>query len=275
MKPEDYPPQEPFGDLAKANHEVVTARSAGIEGEDVQYGTDPYQSVGVHRAENPNGDVFMFIHGGGWTSGYKEWTSFMAPVLNAAGVTFVTIGYRLAPRHLYPDGVNDCAGAVAWAFQNILEYGGDPGRLFIGGHSAGGHYSSWLAVRRDWRTGLDLPDAVIRGCLPVSGVYDFTGGGGMKVRPRFLGEEATGVEADASTIHNIQGTPPPFLMAWGSEDFPHLITQAGQMQAKLEAAGGEVQSMELPGCDHLGASYACGDEGGQWITAASDWMRRH
>jgi len=273
MKPEDYPTQEAFGDLAKANHEVVMARAAGIQGEDFQYGEDPYQSVGLHRAADPNGDVFMFIHGGGWTAGYKEWTSFMAPVVNALGITYVTVGYRLAPMHLYPSGVEDCAAAVAWAYRHISAHGGNPERIFIGGHSAGGHYASWLAVRRDWQARVGLDEDVIRGCLPVSGVYDFTGGGGMKVRPRFLGKKGSGAETSASSIHNIQGTPPPFFMSWGSEDFPHLITQAETMQTALEAAGGDITSMELLGCDHLGASYACGDEGGAWITKAREWIQ--
>ena len=48
--------------------------------------------------------MLLFWHGGGWTSGYKEWMGFMAPALNAAGVTFVSAGYRLAPEHVFPAG---------------------------------------------------------------------------------------------------------------------------------------------------------------------------
>ena len=275
MKAEDYPPQEPFGDLAKSAHAILTERAAGVDAKDFNYGADPYQSVAVCPAEQPNGDVVLMIHGGGWVNGYKEWMNFMAPALNAADITFVSIGYRLAPQHMFPTAVEDCMDGLAWTHQSIAEHGGDPSRLFLGGHSAGGHHSSLMAVRRDWQASRGLPEDVVRGCLPVSGVYKFGDNSGMKMRPRFLGPEDSGNERPASSMDNIAGTPPPFFIAYGENDFPHLKVQAVDMQTALAAAGGEVDSMELPDCDHLEASYACGDVGGAWVTKAIAWMGAH
>ena len=129
MRPEDYPPQEPFSAFAQPYAAEVTARGARVApAAEVRYGDDPYQSIAIHAAPSPNGSVLAFVHGGGWTSGYKENMNFMAPAFNAAGITFCSIGYRLAPQHLFPAGLDDVADAVAWIHAHIAEYGGDPAR---------------------------------------------------------------------------------------------------------------------------------------------------
>jgi len=263
MQPKDYPPQDALAEFAQPYAAEVMKRADGLAAEDVLYGDDPYQSVGIHKPLHPNGAVFAFIHGGGWTNGYKEWNDFMAPAFTGQGVTFVSIGYRLAPMHLFPAGLEDCASAMAWIYKNIADYGGDAQRIYLGGHSAGGHYASLLAVKKDWQVALDVPQGFIHGCVPVSGVYRFGDGSGLSTRPRFLGEEGSGQTGPASSIKHINGATCPFLMAHGDNDFPHLITQAEEMEAALKATGGSVERVTLPGSDHFGAHYASGETGGE------------
>ena len=264
-----YPEQEEFSEIGAKYHVRVQELGAGITGESFAYGDDPYQEVAVFAASDPNGTVVAFMHGGGWTNGYKEWMAFMAPPLTAAGITFVSIGYRVAPAATWPAGVEDAAAGIAWVYKNIATHGGDPDRIFVGGHSAGGHQAAWLAVRSDWQDAAGVPPNVIRGALPVSGVYDFTEGNGIPARPRFLGEE-TGNTNDASPIHTMTNTP-PFLIAWGDRDFPHLIVQAKDMAQALRDAGGAVETISLSDCDHLGASYACGISEGAWVVSLVGW----
>ncbi len=268
-----YPPQEPFSEIGEKYNAEVQKMSAGIDGECFAYGQDPYQEVAVFPAANPNSNVLAFMHGGGWVNGYKEWPAFMAPALNGAGITFVSIGYRLAPTHKWPTGLMDAATAVKWIYENIADHGGDPQRLFISGHSAGGHYASWLAVRSDWQDKVGVPDDVIRGALPVSGVYDFTPGNGMAIRPRFLDEDGAD-DMDASPLFTIARTT-PFFMTWGDNDIPHLIPQAEQMADALRAANVDVTTLVLAGCDHLEASYECGKADGRWLPDAAAWMASH
>jgi acetyl esterase/lipase len=272
MRPEDYPPQEPLSPAGQTYAEEVLRRGAGVSGIEVSVGADPYQSLTVYRSPLPTGLVLVFLHGGGWTSGYKEWMAFMAPPLVAAGVTFVSAGYRLAPAHVFPTGYRDVIIALAWVHEHIATFGGRPNQIFLGGHSAGGHYAALLAVRRDWKTA-GLPQNAVRGCLPVSGVYDFTEGSGLSIRPRFLGPKDN--ERRASPRHQIAGRPPPFLIAYGEKDFPHLVRQAEEMKAALERAGGTVESLVLPACDHFSASYAVGDAAGPWVPRALTFMARH
>ena len=108
MKPEDYPPQEPVPEFAREYNKYLLQRAAELGGAEDNFGPDPYQSVLWFPAPAPDGNVFIMIHGGGWTSGYKEWMAFMAPVFNQAGIGFVSIGYRLAPTHVFPAGLDDC-----------------------------------------------------------------------------------------------------------------------------------------------------------------------
>ena len=232
----------------------------------------PIRSLAVFRAPAPNGTLLAFMHGGGWTNGYKEWMAFMAPAFTAAGVTFATIGYRLAPAHLFPAGVDDAVTALAWLHNNAATFDCDPARIFLGGHSAGGHYAALLAVRRDWQASAGLARDVIRGCLPISGVYDFGPQSGLSARPRFLG--AAGNEQRASPIDRIENKPPPFLIAHGDEDFPHLMKQAERMEAALLAAGGDAERVVLKGCNHFTASYAGGEADGPWVPRALGWMER-
>lgn len=274
MRVEDYPPQEPFTEIGAQYHAEVLRRGAGITGRELSYGEDPYQSLAVFPAARPNGDVLVFMHGGGWTSGYKEWMAFMAPALNQAGVTFVSLGFRLAPATVFPQSYDDVLDGFAAVHRSVSDHGGDPGRLFVGGHSAGGHYAALMALRNDWQVLRDLPSDVVRGCLPISATYYFGRGSGLAMRPRFLGAGGSDVETAASPMRFVRPTAPPFLLAHGDGDFQHLSRQAREFEAALKAAGVAVERVELPNCNHLSASYVSGDPDGPWVSRATTWMRQ-
>lgn len=274
MKPEDYPAQEPFSPIGERYHEEVLRRGGAIVGQEAAVGEDPYQSVAVYRADNPAGPVLCLIHGGGWTNGYKEWMAFMAPALTAKGVTVVSFGYRLAPTHTHPAQFEDCADAVAWTWRHIAEYGGDPEQIHVAGHSAGGHLSALLALRTDWQAQRGLPADVVKSALPISGTYLFGDSSGLSMRPRFLGDPSQGNEEPASPMTHIRRGAPPFLVAFGTADFPHLVQQARAFIDGLIAAGVAAEALELDGCDHLGASYASGEPDGAWVRAALALMRK-
>jgi arylformamidase len=260
MKLADYPPQEPLSEAGQAYSAECWRRSDGIPCREVAFGPSPYQRLSVFAVEKPAGPVLLFWHGGGWTSGYKEWMGFMAPAFNAADVTFVSAGYRLAPEHMFPAGLDDCISAVTWVSENL------EGPLFIGGHSAGGHYAALIAAR----AGGEL----VRGCLPLSGVYELGEGSGLSARPRFLGPPDPANDQLASPRFQLQAPLPPFLVAHGSKDFPHLIGQAQRFVDAVHRASGEAERLELPERTHFTASYAGGEADGPWVPAAVTFMQR-
>jgi arylformamidase len=270
-----YPPQEPLSEAGTKYAAECLRRGAGLACVEASYGIDPYQTLSIFRAPRPDGRVLVFWHGGGWTSGYREWMHFNAPAFTAAGVTFVAAGYRLAPKHLFPVGFEDCMRAVAWTHRHIAAYGGDPARIFVGGHSAGAHYAALLGARRDWTARVDVPTEVIRGVIAVSGTYWFGIDSGLAMRPRFLGPLEAQAETLASPLHQLAPPLPPFLLFHGSEDFPHLSKQAEAFETAVRAAGGTVERIVMPGRNHFSAHYACGESDGPMVPAALDFMGRH
>lgn len=273
MKLDDYPAQEPLSPAGTEYGRECWKRGEGVGGEEFAFGDDPYQRLLVLRADRPDGRVLLFWHGGGWTSGYKEWMAFMAPAFMRAEVTFVTAGYRLAPGHVFPAGLEDCVAAVRWVTAHAAEHGGDAKRLFVGGHSAGGHYAALLAASAAQRARSGLPADVFRGCLPLSGVFDFGPASGLSVRPRFLGPDAAN-DLLASPVRQID-SPVPFLVAYGSKDFAHLVPQGHAFVQALRVAGGEAEELVLPERTHFSASFAGGEADGPWVPRALDFMARH
>jgi arylformamidase len=258
MKLADYPLQEPLSEAGQAYSAECWKKSEGIPFEEHAYGADPYQRLAVFAPNKPNGKALLFWHGGGWTSGYKEWFGFMAPAFTSAGYTFVSAGYRLAPTHLFPTGLDDCLASLEWVTKRY-------GKPFIGGHSAGGHYAALIAARG----GADK----VRGCLPISGVYEFGDGSGLTMRPRFLGPDPS-TDRAASPRYELRPPLPPFLIAYGTKDFPHLIPQAERFVEAVRAAGGTVEGLPMEGRTHFTASYAGGEAEGPWAPVALAFMER-
>jgi len=257
----DYPPQEPLSEAGAAYGAECWKRSEGIAYDEIAYGSDAYQRLAIFRPAQPDGRVFLFWHGGGWTSGYKEWMGFMAPSFTASGITFVSGGYRLAPQHPFPAGFEDCQRALGWVRREISD------DVFIGGHSAGGHYAALIAAAQGAR--------LVRGCLPISGVYEFGESSGLSARPRFLGDDQS---ADwlASPRFRLEPPLPPFLLAFGTKDFPHLIDQAKRFAEAVRRAGGSVAELvEMAERTHFTASYAGGEPDGPWVPMALKFMSKH
>jgi len=112
--------------------------------------------------------VWLFLHGGGFTSGSRGWARFMAPWLCRNGIALASADYRLMPEVAWPDPFHDAVSALAWLHREGGEYGIDPARLCIGGHSAGGSLAAVAALREDWLAAAGVPAAALRGVLCLS-----------------------------------------------------------------------------------------------------------
>ena len=116
--------------------------------------------------------VLFFIHGGYWRSLDKSDHSFVAPALTEAGACVVVPNYALCPAVTIPDITLQMVKALAWTWRHIARYGGDPNRITVAGHSAGGHLAAMLLLC-DWKAYADdLPVDLLKNALSISGLYD-------------------------------------------------------------------------------------------------------
>ena len=226
-------------------------------GEDAKQKLDLYVPTGPATAPRP---VFIFIHGGGFREGDRSHYGFVAGPFASSGIATIVVGYRLHP-HRYPDQVNDLRLVLEWTRRNVAKYGGDPNRVYVGGHSAGGILSALVGVKTRWNDGLSLPPDFVKGIVPVSGPYDLRSAKG------FVNDfVSTPAEREAaSPVLNI-GRTPPAVVALGSKETTYLEGSRALVD-ELRRRGGKADLVVLEGMGHDGSALAVGDAQGPLFAA--------
>jgi arylformamidase len=139
---------------------------------DIPYGAAPSETLDVFRTSAPDAPVFVFIHGGYWRALDKRDHTFVAPALVDAGAMVVVPNYALCPAATIEQITLQMAQAVAWTWRHAREHGGDPRRIVVGGHSAGGHLAAMLLNCRWPQLAPDLPSDLLRSALSISGLFE-------------------------------------------------------------------------------------------------------
>ncbi len=139
---------------------------------DVPYGPSDAERLDVFRARGQSRGVLMYIHGGYWRALDKKDFSFVAPALTQAGITVAVPNYALCPAVRVEDIVMQIVQACAWLYRNGANFGAPPGRLFVCGHSAGGHLAAMMLCCRWRQFAPDLPERVVSAAISISGLYD-------------------------------------------------------------------------------------------------------
>ncbi|MCI0525821.1 MAG: alpha/beta hydrolase, partial [Nitrospira sp.] len=129
---------------------------------DIAYGNRPGERLDVFPAPELNAPVHLFIHGGYWQFLDKRSHDFVAEPFVAIGCTTVVINYDLAPSVGIDEIVRQVRAALAWTYQNINTFNGDPSQIYISGHSAGGHLVA-MAMVTDWEKDWNLPANLVKG----------------------------------------------------------------------------------------------------------------
>lgn len=285
MSFEDLPPLPPLiHEAAKGYAQRISVASRRVQREercvlDVAYGSDYWQRIDLYlpRGEGLAGlPVLLFLHGGAWRNGCKEWMGFMAPAIVSLPAIFVSVSYRLAPKARYPAPADDCADALAWVHRHIAQYGGDPARLFYGGHSAGGHLCALVALGSRLKRARGLPENVVKACFPVSGIYDLRAGVEGEVDRMLVRDflEAQSQIEEASPLFHVRGNRTPFYMVHGARDLPEMAPQARAMAAALAGQPAELLVQEFPDYDHFDTSERCSHEAHPWVRTVREWMTR-
>lgn len=187
--------------------------------------------------------VLFFVHGGSWRSGNKELYARIGELYAGNGIGTVVINYRLSPTVQHPAHIQDVATAFAWTYRNIGEHGGRKDRIFVSGHSAGGHLVSLLVADPTYLEAEKLTPEAVRGVIPMSGVYTPLPLGMMTA---VFGVDPESRKKAFPVTHLVTGVArklPPFLVLYAEKDFPFIDTMSVELHKALKAL--KCQSIEM------------------------------
>jgi acetyl esterase/lipase len=286
---------------------------------DIRYHDADYrQALDVFSpAEVNNAQVVLVVHGGSWMMGDKNFYGLYRGVgryLAEKGMVAVLINYRLSPLVRYPAHVQDVARAYAWVCCNIGKYGGDPERIFLCGHSAGGHLVALLATDDAYLkdSALKLTDRnrkALRGVIGVSGVYRIpppaeydhvaagivelwmqrfgldsgpsptlgamAAGAGKKLNPfRVAFGEDPEVCKQASPLAHVHAGLPPFLLINAERDLASLPEMAHDFAEALRKAGCSIETLKAPDRHHNNILFRMRDSDDVVGKAITDFISR-
>ncbi len=213
---------------------------------------EPRQKVATKRP------VVVFIHGGSWNSGSKNIYTFIGRRLAKQGVVAVIINYRLAPEVLVPAMADDCARAVLWVTQHISEYGGDPERVFVMGHSAGGGFAALLATDNQLFTKLGLAGNPVKGAIlddPAGlDMFDYLTKMEYPNDQQYLvpyGKDPAVWKA-VSPMYYVGAGSPPMLIYTGGRTYPSITNSSQKFNQRLQELGVQHQYTVIPRKKHVG-----------------------
>lgn len=216
---------------------------------DVSFGETTMEKVDIFPAEKKGGPVYVFIHGGYWYSLDKSHYSYVAEGMRPHGVTTVVNNFTLAPAADMDAIVDQNRKALAWLWRNAESFGGDPSRIYVCGHSAGGHLGLML-LATDWTAyGEGLPGDVVKGVCSIGGIFDME-----PIRLSFLNKTLHMDEAQTlrnCPLHQTYRTRAPLSLIVAVDESAEFHRQSEEMRRQWQGFGYPVELLVPPGLDHF------------------------
>ncbi len=200
---------------------------------------DIWSTSSKSKAPRP---VLVFFYGGGWANGTRTEYSYAARPFVEAGYIVVLPDYRKVPEVRFPGFVEDSADAVKWVQANIAQYGGDPARVNVAGHSAGAYNALMLALDPQW-----LGDRPVTSAISLAGAadfYPFTSKRAINAMSQFPDPNAT------QPVTFVRADAPPILLIHGTDDTVVRIRNSNSLYAKQNATGGDITLRAQAGGSH-------------------------
>lgn len=215
---------------------------------DVPYGPTLQETLDIFPADTPNAPVFVFIHGGYWRALSSKEFSGVALGLQRRGITTVVVNYALCPFVTIDEITRQVRAAVAWTVRNIAQYGGDPQRVAVGGHSAGGHLTA-MCLQTEWARDYGLAQDPIKAALCLSGLYDIAPLRYSYLQPMIQLDE--GVIQRNSPAFMARPCATPTWFTWGGAETTEFARQAQLMHTAWQAKGNHAELRAVEGANHF------------------------
>lgn len=224
----------------------------------VQYGNAAGMVMNIFYPDRPrqDGRVFVYAHGGGFSEGHPDFADFAGARLLEHGVTFVSVGYRLAPTR-FPDSANDVANALALLDSHLPKQNAIDRHYCLAGHSAGASIAALLGVRPSLLKGAGLRAGAVDSMVLVSGIYDFDP---PDPSSAFVGPV---MRNEASAVRHARAAPRQTLLVHGSPELNRrgnpadvFKLRAVMLEGALKSHGHEVERLELKDADHVSTAMA-------------------
>ncbi len=255
---------------------------AGFVTDHVDYGPDPKQKIDVTRKDGAVAlPVVVFLHGGVWQTGDRSQYQHVGLALAARGFVAVTASYRLAPQHRWPAQIDDAAAIFALVKKQATSWGGDPKKVFLLGHSAGGQLAMLLLYDPQQLAKHQLSPKDVAGVVVLSGVFDLRspldegqddGGRARFIDPVF-GRDVKTLRA-ASPVDVAQKTGTPLLFITSTNDYAAMRAQTEQMARVLAVLGEKVPVVVVDGPDHFALVTEIGAPGDRVTEEITRFLRR-
>ena len=227
---------------------------------DQAYGDEPGEQLDVFPAKASGAPVLVFIHGGYWRSLDKSDHSFVAPAFVRAGAMVVVPNYALCPAVSIEKIALQTTRALAWVWRNAARFGGDPARIIVVGHSAGGHLAAMLLACRWTEVGADLPARLLAGAMSLSGLFDLA----PLRRAPFLQQDLQLSEAAVRRLSpaGFAAPPGPLAALVGGDESDEFIRQ-NQLIGERWGPATVPLCEALPGLNHFTVMHDLVDPAGR------------
>jgi arylformamidase len=237
---------------------------------DVRYGDQPGEAVDIFPARKGDGSCMMFIHGGYWRSLDKKDHSFLAPAWVDAGVSLAVVNYALCPQVSIEEIVQQMLRASRWLWLHAEDYGMDQDRLYVGGHSAGGHLAAMLMCALWPVFDRQLPKDLWKGALGISGVYDLRPLVHVdSVQPDLRLDEATAMRLSPAFM--IPSTRAPVMTCVGGKESSEFHRQNALIGERWRAAfAGDIP---MPEANHFSVLDGLADQESALFAGARRLMK--
>jgi len=215
---------------------------------DVLFDAEHALSLDVYAPKDARqAPVVVFFYGGSWVDGHRHWYRYVGEALANHGVVAMVPDYRKYPDVRFPAFMRDAAQAIAWARLHAAEYGGDAGRVFVMGHSAGGQIAALLACDKRYLADVGMKPRDLAGMIGIAGAYAFLPF--VAEEPEIFGNDARG-RYDSQPINFVDGDEPPMLLLQGDGDDEVPAQNAQAMAERAQAMDGTAVLKLYPGVGH-------------------------